>query len=301
MNTITALWIAAIAAVGPANAGVKSAAKESVSDPVVQNCLVTMLDEAQVPGREAGVLVALEAKEGMQVKAGQFLARIDDSEPAAQKRVKMKEHAVAVEKSSNDVNVRYAKKATEVSKEIYEMNLTASKSVGGAISKAELNKLRLEWEKSALQIEQADHERRSDALTAGGKEAEVAAAEDAIQRRQITSPIDGIVVKLNRHVGEWVAPGDPVLRIVRVDRLRIEAFLTSNEFSPPEVDGKPVTVEVELARGRKEKFPGKVVFVSPLVEAGGEYRVLADVVNRAEDGHYLLRPGQLATMTIRLH
>ncbi len=107
-------------------------------------------------------------------------------------------------------------------------------------------------------------------------------------------------MKVYRHLGEWVAPGDPVVRIVRVDRLRLEAFLNAKDFGPEEIDGKAITVEVDLARGRKVKFPGKVVFVSPLVEAGGEYRVLCDVVNRQENAQWLLRPGMVADMTIHV-
>ena len=43
------------------------------------------------------------------------------------------------------------------------------------------------------------------------------AAELAIQRRALKAPFDGTVVKVFRHVGEWVAPGDPVLQIVDLE------------------------------------------------------------------------------------
>jgi macrolide-specific efflux system membrane fusion protein len=98
--------------------------------------------------------------------------------------------------------------------------------------------------------------------------------------------------------GEWVEPGNEVLRLVRLDRLRIEGFLNASDFSPSEVSNRPVRVTVELARGRKETFQGKIVFVNPLVQAGGVYRVWAEVVNRMENNQWLLRPGLLAEMTI---
>ena len=41
-----------------------------------------------------------------------------------------------------------------------------------------------------------------------------------------------------------------------------------------------------------------ITFVNPLVQAGGEYRVWAEVVNRQENGEWLLRPGLEAEMTI---
>ena len=57
-------------------------------------------------------------------------------------------------------------------------------------------------------------------------------------------------------MGEWFNPGEPVLRIVRVDLLRIEGFLKAADYSPQDVTGKAVSVEVELPRGGREKFEG---------------------------------------------
>ncbi|MGE0610128.1 MAG: hypothetical protein AB7O62_23755, partial [Pirellulales bacterium] len=91
-----------------------------------------------------------------------------------------------------------------------------------------------------------------------------------------------------------------VLRIVRLDRLRVEGFLNASEHNPHEVMNRPVLVEVPLAHGRVEQFRGKVVFVSPLVEADGEFRVWAEVVNRTEGDQWLLLPGLNAAMSIEL-
>ena len=55
------------------------------------------------------------------------------------------------------------------------------------------------------------------------------------------------------------------------------------------------------ASGRAARFNGAVVFISPLVQAGNKYRVRAEVENRTENGHPLLRPGMSATMTIPLN
>jgi len=101
--------------------------------------------------------------------------------------------------------------------------------------------------------------------------------------------------------GEWVAAGESVIQVVRVDRLRVEGFLSATEFGPEEIAGRPVLVEVQFAGGRSARFSGNVVFISPLVQAGNKYRVRAEVENRAENGHPLLRPGMSATMTIPLN
>jgi multidrug efflux pump subunit AcrA (membrane-fusion protein) len=90
-----------------------------------------------------------------------------------------------------------------------------------------------------------------------------------------------------------------VLQVIRIDRLRVEGFLNATEVSPEEVADRPVTVEVQLAGGKTARLNGKVVFISPLVQAGDKYRVRAEVENRAENGHPLLRPGMTAMMNIQ--
>jgi multidrug efflux pump subunit AcrA (membrane-fusion protein) len=115
-----------------------------------------------------------------------------------------------------------------------------------------------------------------------------------LNRRMIVAPVSGVVVDLYRHVGEWVKPGDPVLRILRIDRLKVEGYLNAAEHGS-EVSGRLVTVTATLPGGRTEQFHGKIVFVSPEVEAvKKDFRVVAEVVNR----DMLLRPGLDATLTI---
>ncbi len=182
MNLI--LLTAALAMTGPVSGG-KAAVPPPVGDPVIEHCLVSLIEEAQIPGREPGVVAALEAKEGMQVKAGTIIGRIDDSEPTALKRVKMKEHDTEKEKATNDVNVRYAIAATEVAKLAYEKSLEADSRVKGSVTKIDLNKLKLEWRKAELQIEQAQLEKKVAGLTSDVKGAEVDSADLSIRRREI--------------------------------------------------------------------------------------------------------------------
>ena len=69
-----------------------------------------------------------------------------------------------------------------------------------------------------------------------------------------SSPIEGQVRKIYRHVGEWVQQSDPVVHVVRVNLLRVEGFLNISGFAPEEIAGKPVTVKVVFARGRSGKL-----------------------------------------------
>jgi macrolide-specific efflux system membrane fusion protein len=156
------------------------------------------------------------------------------------------------------------------------------------------------WQKAILAIEQAGKQHVVDGYTAQAKQAEVELADESIKRRQIAAPIEGVVQKIYAHLGEWVKPGDTVVRIMRMDRLRVEGYLDKDNYSPGQVAGKPVIVQAVLANGRKVEFPGKIVFVDPEIQGEHEYEVRAEVDNKKEDGQWLLRPGLPATMTIQL-
>jgi multidrug efflux pump subunit AcrA (membrane-fusion protein) len=264
----------------------------------IGRCLVSLLADRQVSAQEAGLLVSLAIQEGSQVKENGLLGQINDSQAQMQKRVATAEHEVAKKKAADDVNVRYAEAAKRVAESEYMIKKTANDKVPGAVPIVEMQKLLLTVEQAALQIEKSKHEQTIARYEADAYEAKVDVAEDAINRRKILSPIDGEVVEIFVRPGEWVEPGNVVFRVLRMDRLRIEGFLNAAHFSPSEINARPVTVEVKLARGRTERFQGKVVFVNPVVQAGGDYRVWAEVDNRQENGEWLLRPGLEAEMTI---
>jgi uncharacterized protein involved in type VI secretion and phage assembly len=85
-----------------------------------------------------------------------------------------------------------------------------------------------------------------------------------------------------------------------MDRLRVEGFLNGNDINPADVARRPVTVEIDLAQGRREQFTGEVVWVNPLMQAGNKFRIRAEVENRMERGEPLLRPGMTARMVVHL-
>ncbi len=272
----------------------------TAAEPVLTRCLVSLVEEARVPAREAGVLVELSVKEGDVLARGGLIGRIDDSQPHFEKQKATAEHDQAVARSKSDVDVRYSIAAEKVAEAELEKAVASNSRIPGSVTEVELSRLELNRKKSELQIEQAQLERQLSALDAHSKSVEVAAADNRIERRKISSPIDGMVVQLYPHLGEWMQPGDPLARVVRTDKLRVEGYVDSAKFEPERVHDRPVTVMVTFADAREETFKGRIVFVSPLVEPGGDFRVFAEVENRKPDGsnQWLLRAGQTATMTI---
>ena len=95
-----------------------------------------------------------------------------------------------------------------------------------------------------------------------------------------------------RHAGEWVEPGETMLRLIRVDRLRAEGFVNAAKIRG-ELKGAPVTLMVTMPDKTTVEFPGKVVFVSLEVDpVNGQQRIWAEVENK----DLKLRPGLKASM-----
>jgi macrolide-specific efflux system membrane fusion protein len=303
---------------------------------LVKGCTITLIDEVNVPAEEAGKLVDMqtplldysgnpvleqgqpvlvEVREGTQVSQGQLLARIDDRVEQKLKKVAEYKLQVAEAEAGNDVSVRYAEAASKVAKQEYDMKRGANLVHPGSVAQSEVQRAALALRQAELQIEQSTHELNIAKVSVSLREAELEVAEMQLERRQIEAPIDGIIV--DRHVkpGEWVKPGDPVLRIVRINRVRIKASVPKSQVMPAEIANQPVAVRfspesaVRLPRGVKERaFQGRVGFVSPVVDPDGSYTVWADVENvwfatapgQPGQGFWVLRPGDTVEMTIDL-
>lgn len=276
------------------------------ADPVIDRCYVQLIDDVLVSGEEAGRLVDLrdeqgrviELQDGAPVQRGMRLAQVDDRQPRLELKAAAAELRAAQARSESDIEVRYADAAYRVAQAEYDAALDANRRVAGTVPRSEQRRLELTQHRALLQIDRSKMEQTVTQLNTDVRQAAVEAAEAAILRRRIESPIDGIVLAVLKRPGEWVQVGEPVVRVARMDRLRVEGFLSAADYNASEITGRPVTVQFELARGRIQTLPGRVAFVSPLVQAGNRYRVRAEVENRQESGEWLLRPGMAAEITI---
>ena len=186
----------------------------------VSSALIKLIEQVDVPAREAGVLVAVKVREGQMVDEGDQLAQIQDAEARlAAARAKI-EVDIARKNAENDVNIRFAKKSAEVAKAELRRAQDSIDKYPKSISDTEMDRLRLTVERAVLEVEQAERDFEIAEFTRQIEENEHQFAEQKVERRKITAPISGVVVQVNRRRGEWVEPGDMVLRILRIDRLR---------------------------------------------------------------------------------
>ncbi|MEW4453873.1 HlyD family efflux transporter periplasmic adaptor subunit [Bremerella sp. JC817] len=274
-------------------------ANRPMSEVVVEHCLVSLIDEVNVPAQETGVLIDIPVERGDYVTKGFEIAQIDDAIPVKQREIAKLKWDKATEQATNEVDIKYAAKAAEVSRAEFEQLEAANKGVKGAIAEITIRKAKLQWEKAILQAEQADMNYKVAGMTAGEAQAEMEAAQMVIDKCKVTSPIDGVVVQKYRHAGEWVRPGDPLMRVVGLKRLKVDGSLDSDKFVPGMVIGKPVTVEASTPGGMVT-FEGTVVFASPEIDATGHFDFTAEVQNRPSSTSWMLFPGDVATVTVHL-
>lgn len=337
----------------------------TAAEPIkVQSAFVRVLEEADIPAREVGVLATLEVREGDLVKAGQVLSRLDDDDAKlavaraeldlaiAERQAKnsvplrtaealLKEaeqdqaqaklsQRIAAMKAANDVAVRHAVKSRDTSKAEFDRAVQARKAFEKSISQTELDRLKLVLERNELEIEKAQFEKdlaelqqqiedssiveqvqiverlklsveqaqiqkEVDTLTRDVKARMLDQAKLQLTRRGLRSPLDGEVAEVFRHRGEWLEPGQRVMRIVRLDRLKVEGFVDSRAIGS---SLRGAVVRVRVTPNDEEKpitVKGKIVFISSEIDAvNGQVRVWAEV----ENPDLVLRPGLPAEMII---
>jgi RND family efflux transporter MFP subunit len=252
---------------------------------VVGDCRVRLLKEVQLASARTGIVDTV-AVEGETVRAGAVVARLRDN-------LLRVARAIAEREAANDVEVRFARKASELAQVKFIRAVDANKASSGTVSELELRELRLAAEKSLLQIEQAEHQFQIAGLRRDD-------AEEMLNMSQIAAPFDGIVLDVYKQPGEVVREGELILRLASGTRVRVEGFVSVEEAARLR-RGMPVRVSLEAGEASssvpEETLAGRLTFVDIKVEpVSRKVRVWAEVAN--EDG--LLRDGLTAKLTIVL-
>jgi multidrug efflux pump subunit AcrA (membrane-fusion protein) len=227
----------------------------------VVNALTRTRELVEISAEIAGPIVEMVVSEGSRIKVGQTLGRIKD-ERARMARDKAKlELELAEEKKSSNIAVRLTDKASRVAQAEYERAVNANKQIANTYPESEVDRRKLVFEKSQLEIEQAAYDRSLTALQASIALNQVVQAEFELSRHVLLSPINGMVVGVKRHQGEWVEPGTPILEVVDLDHFRVEGFVTAEEAAVG-LFGKSVAIEIAIGNVSLTR-KGKVVFASP--------------------------------------
>jgi|GEM_PF-724182 len=274
----------------------------------VPHGLVTLIGDVKVPAAETGVLMEIKVKEGDVVELEQALAVIDNRDTLAKRAMAQGELEVAQAQAESIAELEAAEKAWEVAKAELEQIRSIRSRNTDAVSLQEARRAQFQVERARAQIEVAKTDRLVAGLTTGVKRAQLDATDNELDRREIKAPLKGEVVEIYKKQGEWVQPGEPVMRIVSLDKLYVEGFVNADQASAGALEGKRANVTVHVFDPKTQKMidhnvKGEINYASPLVEGSGrsrQFRVRAEVENTFADNRWIIQPGSMAEMTIEM-
>ena len=152
---------------------------------------VTPRRRATVAAKITGQVTAVNAEEGMRVKAGQVLARLDDSDARVRlQSARAERDAITASIADLEVNLANAER---------ELVRTKSLQAEGVRSVEALDQARTAVE--SLQARLALARKQVDA-----SEARIRVAEQDLDNCTVRAPFDGLVVSKDAQVGEMVSP-----------------------------------------------------------------------------------------------
>ena len=240
---------------------------QSTDDAYVAGDLVGVMSQV------SGTVVAIGADETDRVQAGQELVKLD----ATDERLALNAAEQQLARTVRQVRTVFANRAqgtavvgqrrADLDRALADFDRRKNLAASGAVSAEELGHAR-----------DAVNEAR-DALTAAQKTLAASAAlvgrtsvannpdvqaaatsvENAwlnLQRTSVRSPVSGYVARRAVQLGERIAPGTPLLAVVPLERMRIEANFKEVQLKHMRI-GQPVKVVSDMYGGKVE-FHGKV-------------------------------------------
>jgi len=217
--------------------------------------------EIEIAASETGTLATLDVEEGDEVTEGQRLGGLDDGVLKATLEV-----AEQGMRSQGRLRSAFAE---------YKMQRERLEKIGGLrqrdhASQAEYDRVAAEYEVATAQVQTMQEDLKVKKLERDQIKAQ-------LDRRQIMSPINGIVTEIVKDRGEFVASSDPiVMRVVQLDPLQV-IFFVPTEQARTVRRGEDVNIELGAHR---EPATASVVFVSPAADAqSGTVRVKVRLPN----------------------
>jgi biotin carboxyl carrier protein len=237
--------------------------------------------------------IMVPLRQGMHVFKGQVLGNFDDRELCSLLKISQAQLDVAIAERDNDIEKVAAARSLQVAFQDLKMMHNANKQIPGSFQEVEIRRQELVRDHAEATMELKKYsidEIKTREVTV--QESRLAQTKVQIEERKLIAPIDGMIVKIDAAEGVWLREGQPVLELVQLDTLWVQVQVSIKDREISEVDGKQAVVHVTFANGKKETFPGMVVFCEPSIESGDVFRAFIEMQNRRVGNHWLLQPGR---------
>lgn len=195
---------------------------------------VTSGHEVKVTARSAGQAVAVYAREGQRVAAGEVLARLDDKEVRAQ-----------------------------IGKVEAALRLAQAEVAQVAQTVARLRRVVPSGLESAYKLEDAEAQLKSAQAKEGVAAAELRLARVALDNLNVTAPFAGLITLSPVRAGQWIVPPEALFTLADLERREIEVKIDADD-SAGIVAGQEVTLSSDAFPGRQ--WSERVTRLAPSVE-----------------------------------
>ncbi|MDG1875391.1 MAG: HlyD family efflux transporter periplasmic adaptor subunit [Mariniblastus sp.] len=230
---------------------------------VIKGALISIVQSVEIPVEQAGVIVEVNVKAGQELKRGDLVARVkDDSLLLKLSRARL-EHDLAKMAAASEVDVKYSQKSFDVAVSDLKRSEKANMRVPNSVPAAKLEKQQLERDRTELKLEQAKRDLSIAVYRTQVTSNEIKLAQSELEKTTIKSPLNGLVVSVEKQVGEWVELSDVVCNVVRTDRLQIEGPLQAQLARQINV-GTPVKIRLLPDWIGAKEVEGEIVFISPV-------------------------------------
>ena len=261
-------------------------------------CFAELIDDVDIPAEETGKLIEISVKKGDNVGIGTQVARINDQRAQRMREEAQLKFDQASRLAVDDVEINAANKRLQLATE--EFGQSSRLAAKGSESQSKYKRALYSKQIAELELEAARNKKELALLDSETLAVAVKASNDSIARHTMRSTLDGSVAEVTKNSGEWVQAGETVMRIARMDQLRIKGFVDANRFNPHEIKGCKVVAEVRLARDEKVEFPGVVTFVS-MESHSDKFEIEVEIENRKyeQTDSWIIRVG--SEMNIRIY
>jgi len=234
-------------------------------------------DLVQITSEVPGTVISLTADDTQDVRREQILLELDPADA----QIAMSNADARLAGAVREVRTRFAT-AEQLRAQIAEREIQLKRAqddygrrsnllLDGAVSSEELShtqdniaqmrasliEAREQLKATTVQIDGTSVETHPQVLAA---EAAVRDAALALRRTQISAPVAGVVARRSVQVGQRVAPGTPLMAVVPLDDVWVDANFKEVQLKDMRV-GQPVEVRSDVY-GRSVKYHGKLVGLS---------------------------------------
>jgi len=221
----------------------------------------------EVAAAENGILQRIAVVAGESVKVGQILAVLDNRVLQASLRIAQARKAA-----------RGTLQAAQARQTLHQQQLNRLLPLvsQGLVQQIELDQSSADVAVAKADVQAAKDQQYIHALSVKQIEAQ-------LQRRNLRSPIDGVVTEVHKQVAEWVGGNEPVvITVAQVHPLQVRLHLPTADALSLDTQ-QPLLVQCADDR-QHANHEAMIDFVSPLTDAGSDTVEVTLNLNKATPG-----------------